>query len=113
MAEARRTVTPAGDREAWPALPLEAWRDTCATLDMWTQIVGKVRMALAPEVNHWWHVPLYVSARGLTSFMSLRTVKRKVPDSEVSSAVRLTSPSPCTPWPSPVENRPPSANTGR
>src|ERR1700722_896284 len=51
----------------WPALPLSAWADTYATLHMWTQIVGKVRMALSPQVNHWWEVPLYVSARGLTT----------------------------------------------
>jgi hypothetical protein len=53
--------------ECWPALPLEAWKDTYATLHMWTQIVGKVRLALTPLVNHWWNVPLYVSARGLTT----------------------------------------------
>ena len=51
--------------ESWPALPLEAWQDTYATLHMWTQIVGKVRLALSPLINHWWEVPLYVSARGL------------------------------------------------
>ncbi|HZP43896.1 MAG TPA: DUF5996 family protein [Candidatus Binatia bacterium] len=51
--------------EALPALPLAAWKDTCATLHLWTQIVGHVRMALAPPVNHWWHVPLYVTSRGL------------------------------------------------
>ena len=49
----------------WPELPLASWSDTAATLHMWTQIVGKVRMALAPPVNHFWHVPLYVSACGL------------------------------------------------
>ena len=53
--------------EKWPALPLEAWRDTCETLHMWTQVVGKVRMVLSPFENHWWHVPLYVTARGLTT----------------------------------------------
>jgi hypothetical protein len=53
--------------EAWPPLPLAAWADTYATLHMWTQIVGKVRMVLSPHVNHWWEVPLYVSARGLTT----------------------------------------------
>lgn len=53
--------------DCWPPLPLEAWRDTCATLHMWTQIVGKVRLALTPKVNHWWNVPLYVSSRGLTT----------------------------------------------
>ena len=53
--------------EPWPSLPLEAWEDTRATLHMWTQIVGKVRLAQTPLVNHWWNVPLYVSARGLTT----------------------------------------------
>jgi len=52
---------------AWPELPLEALQDTYATLHMWTQIVGKVRLALSPRVNHWWEVPLYVNARGLTT----------------------------------------------
>ena len=51
----------------WPELPLDAWEDTRDTLHMWTQVVGKVRMEMAPRVNHWWHVPLYVSARGLTT----------------------------------------------
>ncbi|MGO8797015.1 MAG: DUF5996 family protein [Candidatus Sulfotelmatobacter sp.] len=51
----------------WPELPLTAWQDTYATLHMWTQIVGKVRLALSPHVNHWWEVPLYVNARGLTT----------------------------------------------
>src|SRR5499426_2553269 len=59
--------TPSTQFEAWPALPLEEWEDTCATLHMWTQIVGKVRLAQTPLVNHWWNVPLYVSARGLTT----------------------------------------------
>jgi Family of unknown function (DUF5996) len=49
----------------WPALPLAAWEATRATLHMWTQIVGKVRLALAPYENHWWQVTLYPSARGL------------------------------------------------
>jgi hypothetical protein len=53
--------------ECWPALPLDGWQDTYATLHMWTQMVGKVRLALAPPVNHWWHVPLYVNASGLTT----------------------------------------------
>jgi len=53
--------------ECWPALPLASWQDTCATLHLWTQIVGKVRLALTPPINHWWHVPLYVNARGLTT----------------------------------------------
>ena len=53
--------------ECWPALPLEAWKETYATLHMWTQIVGKVRLELTPLINHWWNVPLYVNARGFTT----------------------------------------------
>jgi hypothetical protein len=53
--------------ECWPPLALESWKDTYATLHMWTQIVGKVRLGLTPLVNHWWNVPLYVTARGLTT----------------------------------------------
>jgi len=53
--------------EAWPSLPLEAWSDTCATLHMWTQIVGKIRLTQSPWINHSWHVPLYVTSRGLTT----------------------------------------------
>jgi hypothetical protein len=52
---------------SWPNLPLEAWQDTYATLHLWTQIVGKVRLALSPRMNHWWEVPLYVNSRGLTT----------------------------------------------
>ena len=52
---------------AWPALPYDAWVDTKNTLHRWTQIVGKIRMALTPLVNHWWNVTLYVSPRGLTT----------------------------------------------
>jgi len=55
------------NQNSWPELPLEAWQDTYATLHMWTQIVGKVRLALSPRVNHWWEVTLYVNARGLTT----------------------------------------------
>ncbi|HXR39455.1 MAG TPA: DUF5996 family protein [Terracidiphilus sp.] len=58
----------AADRpECWPALPLDSWEDTRATLHMWTQIVGKIRLTLTPIMNHWWNVPLYVTARGLTT----------------------------------------------
>lgn len=53
--------------EEWPSLPLEAWRDTYATLHMWMQIVGKVRLAQSPLVNHWWNVPLYLTPSGLTT----------------------------------------------
>ena len=51
----------------WPKLPLSEWRDTQATLHRWLQIVGKTRLALAPSVNHWWHVTLYLTSRGLTT----------------------------------------------
>jgi hypothetical protein len=51
----------------WPALPLGEWESTYRTLHMWTQIVGKIRLRLAPLQNHWWNVALYVSARGLTT----------------------------------------------
>jgi len=53
--------------EIWPPLPLAEWQDTCATLHRWTQIVGKVRLAQAPTLNHWWQVPLYVTTRGLAT----------------------------------------------
>ena len=51
----------------WPSLPLAAWQDTYETLQLWTQIVGKIRLALAPKLNHWWHSTLYVTPRGLTT----------------------------------------------
>jgi hypothetical protein len=54
-------------RVAWPELPTAAWRDTYATLHLWTQIVGKIRLTKSPWLNHSWHVTLYVTARGLTT----------------------------------------------
>ena len=60
-----------GSEMQWPALQWEEWADTADTLHMWTQIVGKTRLALTPLQNHWWNVPLYVTARGLgTSAMT-------------------------------------------
>ncbi len=53
--------------QAWPELPYAAWRDTRDTLHLWTQIVGKIRLARTPWLNHSWHVALYVTARGLTT----------------------------------------------
>ena len=53
--------------DRWPELPADAWRDTRETLHLMTQIVGKIRLALTPWQNHSWHVPLYVTARGLTT----------------------------------------------
>ncbi len=59
--------------ESWPRLPLDEWRATYETLHRWMQIVGKTRLALAPMQNHWWNVPLYVTARGLgTSIIPYR-----------------------------------------
>jgi Family of unknown function (DUF5996) len=52
---------------SWPSLPLAEWQATRQTLHMWMQMVGKTRLALAPRQNHWWHVPLYVTSRGLTT----------------------------------------------
>jgi len=53
--------------DVWPSLPLDAWQDTCATLHMWMQIVGKIRLVQSPWLNHSWHSTLYVTARGLTT----------------------------------------------
>jgi hypothetical protein len=53
--------------DLWPELPLAAWRDTCATLQLWTQIVGKIRLTLSPWLNHSWHVALYMTSRGLST----------------------------------------------
>ena len=68
------SVMPHADRQRhrdntalWPSLPFAAWHDTYATLHMWTQMVGKIRLVLSPPVNHWWHVTLYVTSRGLTT----------------------------------------------
>jgi len=62
----KATLTGA-NRELWPELPLESWEATYRTLHMWSQIVGKIRLALSPKMNHWWEVPLYVNAIGLTT----------------------------------------------
>ena len=53
--------------DGWPELPIKEWQATRDTLHMWTQIVGKIRLKLCAQVNHWWEVPLYVTARGLTT----------------------------------------------
>ena len=60
-------MLPSSQHDAWPDLPYPAWKETCATLHLWTQIVGKIRLARTPWLNHSWHVPLYVTARGLTT----------------------------------------------
>lgn len=51
----------------WPSLPLAAWQDIYATLHLWTQVIGKIQLALAPKLNHWWQSTLYVTPRGLTT----------------------------------------------
>src|SRR5512142_1527139 len=61
------TIAGASVEPVWPSLPYEQWKDTYETLHMWTQIVGKIRLALSPMVNHWWQVTLYVTPRGLTT----------------------------------------------
>ncbi len=60
-------MNPESSTEQWPQLPLEAWQETYATLHLWTQIVGKIRMAQSAWCNHFWHVALYVTPRGLTT----------------------------------------------
>jgi hypothetical protein len=61
------TIPTASNLAVWPSLPLENWHETYATLHLWTQIVGKVRLTQSPWVNHSWHVTLYVTSRGLTT----------------------------------------------
>src|ERR1700722_12043391 len=61
------TPNPTRDPDFLPALPLASWKDTLATIHMWTQVVGKVRLKLCPLVNHWWNVPFYMTARGMTT----------------------------------------------
>ncbi|MFY9573491.1 MAG: DUF5996 family protein, partial [Blastocatellia bacterium] len=66
MTERDLNTVPSG-AETWPALPVNEWQDTYETLHMWSQIVGKIRLAQTPLVNHWWNTTLYVTARGLTT----------------------------------------------
>src|SRR5258708_1589941 len=64
------TASPGNNGDAtdvWPELRLADWQDTYATLHMWTQVVGKLRLEYCSAVNHWWHTALYVTARGLTT----------------------------------------------
>ncbi|HEU5282539.1 MAG TPA: DUF5996 family protein [Burkholderiales bacterium] len=60
-------MTKISQAEVWPELPYERWKESCATLHLWTQVVGKIRLVQSPWLNHSWHVPLYVTARGLTT----------------------------------------------
>jgi Family of unknown function (DUF5996) len=61
------TAPSATNSDLLPALPFDSWKDTLATLHMWTQVVGKVRLKLCPLVNHFWNVPFYLTPRGLTT----------------------------------------------
>jgi len=67
MSETRPSVRSSHRDEIWPSLPLEAWQDTYATLHRWVQIIGKIRLRLAPMTNHWWQVALYVTSRGFST----------------------------------------------
>jgi hypothetical protein len=67
VARDHRAPDVAQTNAAWPELPWRDWEATLATLHLWTQIAGKIRLALSPPLNHWWHIVLYVSARGLTT----------------------------------------------
>lgn len=53
--------------QRWPSIPVAEWQHTRDTLHLWTQVVGKIRLANEPLSNHWWNVPLYITARGLTT----------------------------------------------
>lgn len=63
----KTTFNPVKEIDVWPALPVSDWQETYATVHMWSQIVGKVRLTLAPRENHWWNSTLYVTSRGLTT----------------------------------------------
>ena len=63
----RRKITVNKQNEHWPKLSLDPWQDTYETLHLWSQIVGKIRLAQMPWINHSWHVPLYVAVSGLTT----------------------------------------------
>jgi uncharacterized protein DUF5996 len=67
MESDRSPAVHANDLEAWPVLPLESWEDTYVTLHRWMQIVGKIRLGLCADFNHWWHATFSVTPRGLTT----------------------------------------------
>jgi hypothetical protein len=60
-------ITTTSSTNPWPALPLTEWKDTYDTLHRWTQIVGTIRLALTPRINHWWNSTLYITPHGLTT----------------------------------------------
>ena len=80
----RYHVTMSDRTSAWPELPVAQWVDTRDTLQLMTQVVGKVRLANTPLMNHWWNVVLYVSARGLTTGL-IRTPTKSFRSTSTSS----------------------------
>jgi hypothetical protein len=75
----------------WPDLDIPGWLDTATTVHMWTQIIGKTRLALAPPQNHWWHVPLYVTPCGLTTSVLIHRDRAFEVDLDlVGHALRVT-----------------------
>ena len=78
-------------RPSWPELPLAEWQATRDTLQLWTQIVGKVRMANEPLVNHWWNVTLYLAARGLTTSLMPHPAGRASRSTSTSAVTSSTS----------------------
>lgn len=58
---------PGSNQPRWPEIAYSDWQDTCQTLQLWTQIVGKIRLRKSPWINHSWHVTLYVTPRGMTT----------------------------------------------
>ncbi len=80
------------NNELWPELQLEAWQDTCSTLHMWTQIVGKIRLKLAPMINHWWQVAFYLTSRGLTtSPMPFNSIYCQIDFDFINHEIRITT----------------------
>lgn len=87
-----RAAAAAQPREDWPALNFDDWKDSCATLHLWTQIIGKIRLARTPWINHSWHVPLYVTARGLsTSLIACQPVSFQIDFDFIDHALILST----------------------
>src|SRR5256885_6050285 len=79
-------------RDRWPALPLEEWRDTYATLHMWTQVVGKLALGLSPLTNHYWNTALQITPRGLATLpltVDRRIIRSEEHTSELQSPCNL------------------------
>ena len=81
---------PVDDRGIWPSLPLAEWQETHDTLHMWMQMVGKTRLALAPKQNHWWHVALYLTSRGLTTMPMPHGARLRIARVPRASSLRVS-----------------------